>query len=77
MAPLLLDPAFGHWFAGLTDGEGCSKKGRDYEIWRVAVELAPTIPRGNRWHGPKDWSSMLALKDQLEQVRRYPEELAC
>jgi len=52
-----------------------SKKARDFAVWRRAVELAGTIPRGNRWTGPRDWSGMLALKDELEAVRRYPEAL--
>lgn len=153
---LEVDPAFGHWLAGLTDGEGCfwihrerggfhyspqfkiklraddrpmlvecqrvlkvgnlynhpasksggrnsrpscswmvqsrvdterlaeffdayrlrSKKARDYVIWREAIDLRRNMKRGNRWHGPMDWTPMLEIKARLEAVRQYP-EAAC
>ncbi len=48
-----------------------SKKARDLAIWIRAIECVRSIPRGNRWHGPKDWTPLLAIKNELEAVRRY------
>lgn len=48
-----------------------AKKARDFEVWCRAIDVARSLPRGNRWHGPRDWSPLLAVKDELENVRRY------
>ncbi len=48
-----------------------AKKARDYALWRLAVHVRAEVPRGNRWHGPKNWEPLLAVKAQLENVRRY------
>jgi hypothetical protein len=49
-----------------------AKKRRDYEIWRQAVAHWVTAPRGNRWHGPRDWTQMIAFKHAIEDARAYP-----
>jgi hypothetical protein len=49
-----------------------ARKAKDYAIWREAVSYWATMPRGNRWHGPRDWSQMIAYKEQIEQARAYP-----
>lgn len=151
--PLIVDDAFGHWLAGLIDGEGCfrvqrngarrgarhatyvpvfglklrdddasvlaqiaeqtgighldrdiartggskpclrwtvdtradcaqlveildrfplrTRKAADYVIWRRAVVEWTTKPRGDRWHGPRDWSVLSALRDELVAARAY------
>jgi LAGLIDADG endonuclease/Homing endonuclease associated repeat len=138
-----LDPAFGHWLAGLADGEGTfgihraglgtyfsprfaiklrnddtailqeiqlrlglgsiyrevgsrlcrwqvhsrgdveelvkildryplrAKKARDYLIWRRAVEVWTTMPRGNRERRQRGWCAIAELKQDLESVRKY------
>jgi hypothetical protein len=48
-----------------------SKKARDYAIWREAVAHWTNGERGNRWHGPRDWSQMIAYKAAIEQARAY------
>ncbi len=50
-----------------------TRKARDYEVWRRAVEAWERRERGNRWHGPGDWSELIDLKRELEQARAYPE----
>jgi hypothetical protein len=47
-----------------------SKKARDYEVWRRAVKAWLAMPRRNVYR-PRDWSELLALKRELEAVRRY------
>lgn len=152
--PVHIDPAFGHWLAGLIDGEGCfrvhmgkggtyyaahfslklrdddqdvlasiaertgigriyfdahrsgnskpcaswtvqsmadalvlvglverfplhTRKARDFEVWARAVRTWATMKRGNRWAGPRDWTPMIDLKQELEAARAYraPEEV--
>lgn len=48
-----------------------AKKARDYAIWREAVVYWQTAKRGNRWHGPRDNSRMIAFKEAIEAVRAY------
>jgi hypothetical protein len=48
-----------------------SRKARDYAVWRRALDVAGALPRGNRWHGPKDWTPLIDLKRELEQAREY------
>ena len=48
-----------------------AKKSRDYAIWREAVCYWQTMKRGNRWHGPRDWSRMIAFKSAIEAARAY------
>ena len=48
-----------------------AKKARDYTIWRDAVMHWKNGKRGNRWHGPRDWTQMLAFKAALEAGRAY------
>jgi hypothetical protein len=48
-----------------------AKKAHEYAIWRQALETWTTMQRGNRWHGPRDWSPMIAFKAQLEAWRVY------
>jgi hypothetical protein len=50
-----------------------SKKARDYAVWKRAVKFLGRSPRGNRWHGPRDWTPVATLKVQLETVRLYEE----
>lgn len=49
-----------------------AKKAADYVVWREAVALWATMPRGNRWRGHRDWSPMIELKRQLSEARSYP-----
>lgn len=48
-----------------------AKKRRDWRIWRRAVRHWVTAPRGNRWHGARDWSLMIAYKSAIEKARAY------
>lgn len=48
-----------------------AKKRNDYAIWREAVDHWTTGPRGNRWHGPRDWTQMIAYKTAIEDARAY------
>ena len=48
-----------------------SRKARDYVLWREAVEVWVSMNRGNRWHGPRDWSPMIRLKEAIEDARSY------
>ena len=48
-----------------------SKKARDYVIWKKALDIWTKMKRGSRWHGPRDWSPMIALKYELERTRAY------
>lgn len=48
-----------------------AKKRRDYAIWRQAVLHWRDMKRGNRWHGPRDWSQMVAYKTAIEDARAY------
>lgn len=50
-----------------------SKKARDYRIWKEALQHWSLMRRGNRWHGPRDWTEMERLKLLMEDTRRYPE----
>lgn len=48
-----------------------AKKSRDYAIWREAVMHWVAMRRGNRWHGPRDWSQMIEYKTAIEAARAY------
>lgn len=48
-----------------------AKKARDYAIWREAVAFWVAQPKGSRWHGPRDWSQMIAYKVAIEDARAY------
>jgi hypothetical protein len=48
-----------------------AKKSRDYAIWREAVAFWNVQEKGNRWHGPRDWSQMIAYKEAIENARAY------
>lgn len=48
-----------------------AKKRLDFEIWIRAVAVIRDTPRGNRWHGPRDWSPLLVIRDELRAVREY------
>lgn len=48
-----------------------AKKRRDYAVWREAVLYWVDAKRGNRWHGPRDWSRMIAYKAAIEAARAY------
>ncbi len=30
-----------------------------------------SMPRGNRWRGPRDWTPLIDLKRQIEEAREY------
>lgn len=48
-----------------------TRKARDYAIWRRAIDTRAAMKRGNRWHGPRDWTSLISLKHELERARIY------
>ena len=48
-----------------------AKKRRDYAIWREAVLHWVAMKKGSRWHGPRDWSTMIAFKHAIEAARIY------
>lgn len=48
-----------------------ARKAQDYAIWREAVGYWIAMPRGNRWHGPRDWSRMIEFKSAIEDARAY------
>lgn len=48
-----------------------AKKARDYAVWREAVLHWQSAHYARGKAGPGDWSEMAALKQQLEDVRRY------
>ena len=48
-----------------------SKKKRDYKIWKKALLWWKNSKRGNRWHGHRDWTPMIKLKEELAEVRRW------
>jgi hypothetical protein len=50
-----------------------TRKARDFAVWREAVEWWITTPRGNRWHGPRDYSRMAELQAALAEARAYRE----
>jgi hypothetical protein len=50
-----------------------TRKARDFLIWREAVLEWTNGERGNRWHGPRDWSRMVTLMNELATVRDYQE----
>jgi site-specific DNA-methyltransferase (adenine-specific) len=39
------------------------------------LQLWTDTPRGNRWHGPRDVSEMAALQRQMQEGRRFSEEV--
>ena len=48
-----------------------ARKRLDYAVWREAVAHWVAAPRGNRWHGPRDWTAMIAYKAAIEDARAY------
>jgi hypothetical protein len=48
-----------------------TRKARDYAVWREAVVYWLSTPRGNRWHGPRDYSRMAELQVDLAEAREY------
>lgn len=46
-------------------------KANDYRIWREAVIYWQTMPRGSRWYGPRDYTTILAYKKAIEEAREY------
>ena len=48
-----------------------AKKAKDFAIWKEAVKIWTTMQTGNRWKGPPDWATMIALKSQLETIKVY------
>jgi len=48
-----------------------SRKARDYLLWREAVIVRRSMPRGNRWHGGRDWTPLIDLKRRIEEARAY------
>jgi hypothetical protein len=48
-----------------------TRKARDYAVWRRAIDVRASMTRGNRWHGPRDWTPLVDLKRELEQAREY------
>lgn len=48
-----------------------ARKAKDYAIWREAVAHWITSRKGSRWHGPRDWSGMIAYKAAIEDARLY------
>ena len=48
-----------------------ARKAKDYAVWREAVAFWVNQRRGNRWHGPRDWSQMIAYKKAIEAARAY------
>jgi hypothetical protein len=48
-----------------------TRKARDYAVWRRAIDVRAGMVRGNRWHGPRDWTPLIDLKRELEQAREY------
>lgn len=50
-----------------------SRKARDFSVWREAVDWWLTTPKGNRWHGSRDWSPMATFADRLRAARAYQE----
>ena len=48
-----------------------ARKQKEHALWRRAVPHWTTMRRGNRWHGPRDWSKMIALKAAIEHARTY------
>ena len=50
-----------------------ARKAADYAVWREAVYYWVAMKKGNRWHGPRDWSQMIAYKKAIEEARHYHE----
>lgn len=48
-----------------------ARKRRDYAVWREAVAYWVAQRKGSRWHGPRDWSAMIAYKAAIEDARAY------
>ena len=53
-----------------------AKKQREYDLWRRALDVWTKTKKGNRWHGPRDNSSMRELYDEMKKLRPYDSELA-
>lgn len=48
-----------------------AKKAADYALWRRALHLWSTTPKGSRWHGPRDVTEMKFIHEQLQKVKRW------
>ena len=48
-----------------------SKKLRDFLSWADVVMEWNSMARGNRWHGPGDYTKMLRMKERIENARKY------
>lgn len=49
-----------------------AKKRRDFLIWREAVLSWRETTAKNMWSEPRDWTDMAEMKEQIENVRKYP-----
>ena len=48
-----------------------NRKAEEYKVWREALNIYETMPRGNRWHGPRDWTPLIKAKKEIEELRTY------
>jgi hypothetical protein len=48
-----------------------NRKAAEYVVWRQALDAYGAMPRGNRWHGPRDWTPMIEAKREIERLRDY------
>ena len=48
-----------------------ARKAQDFALWKQAVQVWTSMKPGNRWAGAPDWSTMKALKAQIEETREY------
>jgi hypothetical protein len=48
-----------------------AKKAVDYSLWRRALELWDTTPKGSRWTGPRDVTEMAFIHKELQEVKRW------
>lgn len=48
-----------------------NRKAAEYAIWREALRVYGEMPRGNRWHGPRDWTPLIDAKRRIEDLRAY------
>jgi hypothetical protein len=51
-----------------------AKKHRDFLKWYEALLALCRAGRGNRWHGPADFSEVKAIKQELQAIREYKEK---
>ncbi len=48
-----------------------TRKLQDFLVWREAVKWRQDTPKGNRWAGPRDWSQIAKMKEELNEARTY------